>query len=562
LRTLVLRGIPPDFDSNKHILFSIANFQAHEKDYEKYKNHLSVNYTHSVTENINIGELASQYAISIIPEYAKQFNKRYQTSYPVSYWSIILYPWLVTVIQILYDRQLMVRKFISKYRDEPLEVDLLNDKISFAISDTAALQGTVQHDPLFNHWLLSRIFEEQIPSNWIANYSNEPKSNNYAYVPRKSIKQRVSVFAKRFELLLIGNVSKVYGTNVLERLFFSLLLKVKAPVESQPKKAMPDSSLVEKLQWDFNAKQIIDRLLPSAKLKLTHLDGYKKAQGKIQIYSNDLYYNMESKLKAAIHRAQKGLIIPTQHGGYKYGIGYINAVINTIEVKKDFFFSWGWTDETDERVIPLPSPMLSKLLNRHKPRTNRIILVSSIANFYGSRYNSWLPPDYIFDYRNEKRIFINTLDDRYQEALYYKPYPEKRYSLRDITYFHKEYQGLNIVHKTLKNQMLKCHLMVLDHPGTTLAMSMASNTPTVIYFKPQHFPQVGNVKLLFDEFEVLNIYHTSAESVTLFINEHYNRIPEWWSSKPVQQARLKFMDEYARANKRWFSQWVKVIWGL
>ena len=562
MRTLVLRGIPPDFDSNKHILFSVANFQESEQDYEKYKDHLSVNYTHSVTDNINIGKLTSQYALSLIPEYAKQFNKRYQTSYTVSYWDIILYPWLVTVLQILYDRQLMVRKFISKYRDEPLEVNLLNDKISFAISDTAALQGTVQHDPLFNHWLLSRIFEEQIPSNWIANYSNEPKSNNYAYVPRKSIKQRVSVFAKRFELLLIGNVSKVYGTNVLERLFFSLVLKMKAPVESQPEKAITDSDFVEELHWDFNAKQIIDRLLPSAKLKLKHVDGYKKAQGKIQIYSNDLYYNMGSKLKAAIHKAQKGLIIPTQHGGYKYGIGYINAVINTIEVKKDFFFSWGLTDETNERVIPLPSPMLSKLLNRHKLMTNRIILVSSIANYYGSRYNSWLPPDYIFDYRNEKRIFINTLDDRYQEALYYKPYPEKRYSLRDITYFRKEYPGLNIVNKTLKKQMLKCHLMVLDHPGTTLAMSMASNTPTVIYFKPQHFPQVGNVKLLFDEFEVLNIYHTSAESVTLFINEHYNRIPEWWSSKPVQQARLKFMDEYARANKRWFSQWVKVIWGL
>jgi putative transferase (TIGR04331 family) len=563
LRILIFNGIPKNYNPQKHILFSIANFQDHEEKYSTFKDQIAINYTKSVSENIKTGLLTSEYALSLISEYSVQFNKLYKSNYSEAYWKILLYPWIVSSIQLLYERQLMVRTFISQYRNEELLVNLLEDHLEINISDTSELVGEIQQNPIFNHWIFSRIIEENIPEKWKVNYvpvplSNVIKSSTESKLPEKLLGRAY----KRVVELIAGNVSNVYGLNVVERIFFSFLVQVKPPIRAAMTNRVSCNLQAESIKWEFEYRSLLDLLMPSNLLNLDHKTKRFGMKGKLHLYSNDLYYNVRSKLKAAAHQAQDGLICPSQHGGYKYGIGYINEVIKNIEIYHDFFIAWGSSIKQGSKVISLPSPMLSKLLNKHKKTVNRIILVSSSSNYYGARYNSWLPPYYIYEYRDEREEFLRTLSDKILSTVSYKPYPERRDSLRDVSYFKKKFENLTIINSHLDSHLLTSRLVVLDHPGTTLAKTLVANAPTVIYFKREHFDQIGDVKKIFNEFAEVGIYHESAKSAAQYINKNVSDIDEWWNSDEVQCVRKKFMFRYAQADRHWFYIWCKTIWRL
>ncbi len=563
MRKVIFKGIPRDYTPQKYLLFSIANFQGNEDKYQQLKDEIAINSTTTVADNIEIGKRTSNYALGMLSTYADKLNKFYHTSYSVDFWSIILYPWLVTAIQLMYDRQVMVINFIRKFENERLHIELLDDKLEISISDTSSLQGTIQHNPIFNHWLLSRIFEDNCPSNWKLSYlPTESYRIGKTTLTKRPLKQQLDQAYRKFELFINTNVSRIYGTNLFERLLLSLLVKVKPPIKSYHGRVLKKRSDLDNINWIFDHKKILNRLFPESKLKLDLSLKKKHTRGKLQIYSNDLYYNNKSKIKAAKHRYFGGLIIPVQHGGYVYGIGYVNEVINKIEVEQDYFISWGWSSKSQPNVIPLPSPLLSKMLDKHKPKINRIVLVSSIANFYGSRYNSWLPPDLIFQYREERESFIKALKGEPKSQLWYKPYPSKVHSLTDALFFFEKYPALRRIKTYLKKEMLSCRLLVLDHPGTTLALAMAANTPTVIFFRKAHFDQIGAARELFKSFKEVGIYHSTADSAADFINKNYLKTQEWWNSTQVQSVRMEFMHRYARAEKAWFSTWLKTIWKL
>jgi hypothetical protein len=561
MRRLCLKGIPDNYSKKSHILFNIANFQGHEDLYDHYIKDIELDYTLPVEENIKIGRMTSDFALLELRNYVRYFNNLYNTNYSFEFWKIILYPWLSMTIQLLYNRQCIVMKFIEKYKEEAIEIDLLNDSIDWEIEDTMSFQSTLMHNPEFNHWLYSRIFEENLPEIWSVNYIDskyQQMDNVISNKPTTTV--LFKSYARKIVNLLNKRVASVYGLNQVERLYLSFLLSNKHGICKEDK--ITENLTSVEIVWKFNYDKLVKRLIPISKKKLDLNINVKTNKGKICLYSNDLYYDNISKVKAAIQNEAGEVLIPTQHGGYKYGIGYVNEVINTIEVRKDYFISWGWKDETTETVIPLPSPMLSKIKDRHKESSKSFVLVSSIANFYGSRYNSWLPPQYIFDYRQEKESFINKIESKLKTYFYYRPYPEKVYSLKDKSYFAKKHPNINILAGNLKEKMLSMRLLIIDHPGTTLGISMAANVPTIMFFKRKFFPMIGEVKDLFEEFKQAKVYHEDYRSAIDFVNNNFEIIQEWWQGDEVQKLRKKFMKNYAQADKNWFAKWCDTLYNL
>ncbi len=563
MRELIFTGIPDDYTREKYILFSIANFQTAEDKYTIYKNDIAVASSASVEDNIKIGNATSEYALSRVKDYTSKLNEHYQTSYSEQFWLYIVYPWLVTVVQLLYDRQAMVLKFIDKFKYENIQIKLLDENTDINVNSTITLAAYLQMNPDFNHWIYSRIIEANCPDNWSLSYVKSDLSDFHLNKPDTiSLKQRLNNIFKLAEYKINQNVSNVYGTTIIERILLSILVKLKPPINSRKHPGLAEESLTSgEIEWSINPDMILEKLIPDSilNLKLKHK---KTGKGKIKIFSNDLYYNTRSQLNAAFAKINNGVVIPAQHGGYMYGMGYVNSVIGTIEVKQDYFISWGWDSHKDSRVIPLPSPLLSKIMNKHQARNKSMILVSSVGNYYSSRYNSWLPPDQIFEYRNERENFILSLSQLPLDHLKYKPYRSRAYAIRDSEYFANHYPSLQRLDGNLNREMLSCRLLILDHPGTALALAMAANTPTILFFKPELFSQIDDVKELFNKFKQANIYHPSSKSAAEFVNDTYSNIETWWNSRLVQDVRTEFMNKYALADTNWLAIWMRSIWNL
>ena len=71
--------------------------------------------------------------------------------------------------------------------------------------------------------------------------------------------------------------------------------------------------------------------------------------------------------------------------GMGIGTGKVAAYNNEIEYKFDAYFTWGWSEIEDfkNNFIALPSPMLSKTMNKHNQRNNKIIFIGA---FIGTLY--------------------------------------------------------------------------------------------------------------------------------------------------------------------------------
>jgi putative transferase (TIGR04331 family) len=563
MREIILSGFPEDYSNEKYILFSVANFQHNEDFYDTHHNDLQNSYVFSIEENIVNGKTTSDYALSLLADYVNHLNKIYKVSYSLKFWKTLVYPWLATIVQILYERQTMVLSFVAKYKDEPLKVKLIRKESVPTVRDTLHLQSVLSFTPSFNHWCFSRIIEEIAPESWEIEYMDYNFSDEESLkLSTTSLQYKVKKGLKKIINILAPRCSNVYGMSILDRIYFSFFLFLKPPIKSIAHKIDQDKEKLKRkeLKWVFNFKEILENTFPEDLKAINLKRNIKAEKGKIQLFSNDLYYGLESKIKAAFKKEGGEVIIPSQHGGYMVGSGYVNEVITNIELKQNYFFSWGWKHSNIQSVIPLPSPLLSKMMDSHQEKNATVIFMTTISLFYNHRYNSGLSPYYIFNYRRDRADFVKHLKEEIRSELLYRPKPESDKSLSDSSYMQDKIPNLKILKgRNIHNKLLECRLLIMDNPSTTVTIAMAANIPLIIVFDPIYFPFTGDMKKEIAKLQKVAIYHPSIASASSFVNANYNNIQSWWKSEAVQTVRKEFCRKYAWAEKNWRSHWRKQL---
>lgn len=559
-KRLILKGIPQDIDPNHDLLFSVANYIHDEDKYDLFSD-ITLTYPLSLQEQMETGRLTSNYALHLIDSvFVDKFNALYAVSKSAGFWEYVLYPAIVTIIQFLYERQQMVMSVYEQFGRMPVEVELMTDNLEWSIESTAEFQAFYMHDPNFNHWVLSRIIEVSAPANWLITYTKGVVTK--PPVRKKSLMMATKEALRRTINFMAPRVSNIYGLNPLEIIMLSTLLSQKKSVP-RPEVELGNNRVKPEIKWVFNELKMLERIFPTSKF---HIDAShflppfktQKKSGKVRLFSNDLYYNNASKIKAAKAHESGELIGVVQHGGYLFGTGYINEVIRNIELRNDFFISWGWSGYyKDDNIIPLPSPHLVKHAGKYKRKSNDMILVGTSAKYYNIRYSAGLPPEEIFNYRADKISFLESLDQQVRENVLYKPYPSQTYMLEDEKYMSANVPGLRVYRKKLVSKMLETNLLLLDHPGTTLAFAMVANIPTVLFFRDEYFTHTPEAERFYSELANVGMFHRNAKGAAAFVNKNYAAVDLWWQTEVVQSARRSFINEYLDDSPNWRSKWFR-----
>jgi putative transferase (TIGR04331 family) len=168
-------------------------------------------------------------------------------------------------------------------------------------------------------------------------------------------------------------------------------------------------------------------------------------------------------------------------------------------------------------------------------------------------------PDELINYRNEKFNFIQSLNRECFENFYFRPYFTEHGSLPEIKYLKNKFNGLRIYSKDLTANLHKLSILIIDHPGTTLNISMAWNIPTIFYWDQKYWDTCQQFEPTLHKLKIAGIFHESGQNAAVFLNSIYPNIEEWWNSKQVQEARKEFCQNYALGNKNWKSTWYEKI---
>lgn len=575
MKTVIIGQIPDNFSTDSHIPIAPFCFIGKEDIVKEWENTEHQDDPFDTSLKLKDADiLTSNFTLRKIDEFALIFNKNYGLNFSNKFWKVILYPWLLMLIQSVYEKEIRVKNFIDKYKNENFKIDLIKDNIRWEFSDTLDFVNNGVLDNSFNAWIISRIIEKYSLKNWYINYidcskeavkKNTNKNNLTLLTKRKHLKYKLkSIFLPRYFF--------VEGFSLVDAFIINILLFIKEKKSNQNIKLLSGKEkCLNNVEFKVDINKIINATIPYSikeiKSRLKNFDCKKQKSGyKINIGSQSLWFDdntFKIQLALAIENGEK--IIGVQHGGHNYGTAKSFSVGNEIEYKQYKFITWGWEQQEDFKAdyVPLPSPFLSKIKKKYKSRKDSIVFVGTRAYLFLYRFDSIPQSIQWLHYRKEKINFLKTLNDEILKKLYYRPYfSNNNGSLEDENYIKNKFPFLKILYGDFQKFLINCSLVILDHPGTTLNICLAANIPTICFWEKESWPLCKQSIPYFDELESNGILFHSANEAAKKINSINENISEWWYNKNVQESREQWAEKYARTNKYWLYYWMKKLWEI
>jgi putative transferase (TIGR04331 family) len=166
-------------------------------------------------------------------------------------------------------------------------------------------------------------------------------------------------------------------------------------------------------------------------------------------------------------------------------------------------------------------------------------------------------------YRKAKKNFFNRLNEDIFKKMIYRPYfNEELAGIRDKEYIRKKYPSLPMLESDLLPELLKCNLLVLDHPGTTLNIAFAANVPTIAFWYSEFWPACEEANQYFDMLKKAGILFDNPIDAAEQVNNIGSDVYKWWSQKEIQKVKNAWCQQYALSSKFWWAHWIKALWKL
>jgi len=508
----------------------------------------------------------------LLPKISEIMNSVHNVSQPVKYWRILLGPWLLHFIEIFYDRyerlSSVAKQYPSFYTNSiPLE----NCDIS-ALDTLDFVENQINSDS-YNLSVFSLILNKFFPENTEitkVNLASDPERKNPV-----SINWRKKILNNLLQLGGSSFDSPIMLFNMYHLTILDLLkLKIKtwnigyfnSRYKNEPKPITTCSTKlrstikIEGAADDFQSflNEIIPRGIPTCYIENYRFYRYQffdKVKNIKAIGSSiGWYFDEKFKFFSAEATISGAKTLEFQHGG---GYGFLYSMpVESLAKEKDIFYSWGW-NTYDERVVPLPSPHLSRLKNKHSKKINNLLFVGTGMPRYHFRFHSLVFPEDMAKYFDNKNIFLQNLNQHIKEHFLYRPYLHD-YGWDEVKLLKKMQPDIEIISRgKLTGWIKKVNMVVIDHPHTAFLEALVINTPSVFYWDSECNLMRPEAEEYFDLLKRAGILFSKSSDAARKVNEVFLNAEKWWMTSEVQEARIKFCERYAYARSDWANIWVK-----
>ncbi len=539
--------------------------------------------------------LADQYIL----DFKFNYEKNKSITYPYNFYKIILFHYYFTVINFTYARYLYIKKFMSIHFKESFLLTTFEENLPNKFENKEDFFNNLFTNIKFIEWFNSIIIENLKFNNVSINRSkskvslNSFKSNKVCFwkglynlltsrenllKPHRIIFFLIDRFFQRLPYSF-KCFQNIHGVSNIRSFVYSLILNVRAYLINNKinhkKERMEKQINLKNFQdpcFSSEFKNILDCIITHT-CPRSHNEffaeyiekiekNYTTVSGKIR-FDFTAIRNDAKTFKHAIFWLNGEKLIFCQHGS-NYCTTENSWIADSYEYLGDYFINWGNVTPKHKqcKFIVMPSPHLSRIMNKHKFIHESLILVGT--NQRQTMDGICMPePSYMIDYLVSKENFIRKLDVSVIKNLFYRPWPIKENDdFNDQTYIKNIFPNISILNGNLTKEMLKTKLLVLDHYGTSFYEAMASNTPVIIYFGYPEVQFMLQAQEMFDDFKQIGVYHDDSMSAAAYINKIWNNIDTWWKSELVQQVRQKFNNLYALCGNNCNQQWNKLIWEI
>jgi putative transferase (TIGR04331 family) len=225
----------------------------------------------------------------------------------------------------------------------------------------------------------------------------------------------------------------------------------------------------------------------------------------------------------------------------------------------DGFLSWGWDRHAGclEQATPVPAPLLNTLSRREAGQA--IVLVGTNVPGCNSRFDSALFREHLPAYRDAQRRFALALDAGTRPHLAIRPYGRTAASER--AFWRTAAPDVPFVEGPLSPQLETSRVVVIDHPGTTLLMTLAAHIPTVAFWNREVWRMAVSAEPEIEGLRRAGILFDDPESAAAHVSRVSGNVSEWWDAVGTQQAVDRFTSKLARHSHDWLPAWQAALSG-
>lgn len=566
MKRLYLGRVDTDYDFGRDLVVGPWCFAGAEIPEEVWRTAVFVEPFDTRDEFVRNSALCADIIRYQVGRLAGRLNARHGVSRGIPFWWTVLTPWLQHLVEATWWYWRIAEMAVERHGHEDVSFDEPAGQ-SPPFADT----GAFVYDGLRSFGLvemvLARFFDVLAPENWVRLQGRVVKPAERTFI--RSELSLVSgplkrALRKMLPRLPVQNLHGISGTSLPLSLYVALLPRRASSAADFH--AEVSATLPEGVPAAYLAA--LDRLIEET-MPASFGAGfacYDAAAAAVRYVPRRLFVTAPTIFEDSNnfllgHALEAGeRVVRMQHGS-EYGTAAANNIASMNEYVDAAFLTWGWTAQARApgRFVPIPAPALSRVRNRHRAKTDKVILVGTVTYLAPIRLSNWQQPSAMYGYRSSKAAFVEALAPEVRPSLVYRPYGRSQSDLPDEEWLIDRVGPLAIHDGPLNPALLGCRLAVLDHPGTTLHFTMAANVPTVSFWPDNLAYVCVDAAPLFARLRSAGIVHSDPVSAAAHVNAIAADVGRWWNAAETQAARRAWVEAYARTRPFWWAHWLAAL---
>jgi putative transferase (TIGR04331 family) len=510
----------------------------------------------------------------VLDQLSKELNKLHGLNYSSRYWRIIIGPWLSYFVEVFLDRyrSICIAADSGKVTNTWITTEF---KGQYLPNDMNEFRDRCKGDD-YNHYLFSVIIKYLGTIPW------EAKQNvdflNFEYKP--AIASQDKDF-KSTMIRLVGACSRFVPDSLRKVVAIQSyikpidLMKLQLSMKMFPCLYGPEiDTVASKVDWAMRQnirldqrknsfESILEECIP-LHIPKVYIEGYTDMVQRVMkvypknikvILTSNAYKGNEGFKFWAASQVDRGVKLGiTQHGGHVGDALWSTDDDHEIKIS-DRYFSWGWTQNNESKVVPTPSSMLSRAKNCKPDPNGSILCVSSTSPRYPYLMFSFPNGPLVLESFKLQRKFSHMVSSPVLSHLVFRLAEESGWEERlrwlDSDRLPHIYQG----NMSYYNHLARSRLCVCFYNGTPFLETFVANFPTILCWDPRYTELNASAQPYFNLLKNVGILHETPESAASKLNKIYQNPLSWWVSPKVQDAKNKFCDRFARTGNDWKAQW-------
>lgn len=510
----------------------------------------------------------------VFPILCDVLNQYHGTHHDLRFWQIVLGHWFRRYVDVILNRVRTLEKCLHTYQLSGVTACTDEDYSLAPLSTYTALSAF--NDDIWNNALCVRIlrlmggagcpveviaggeFKGGLGASMATNASPMQKVWKWSY---RQVRNLIELFSRESDALIINS-----GLPRIEEIKLQLALRQMPQLWTSPQfeiVASPSHTLRRSLSdqlTDGVSEGLLGilRLLVFELLPVCYLEGFVELEENVQqlpwpktpkliFTSNNFDTDELFKLWTATKVEAGHKYVVGQHGN-SYATHRYHCPATIEEVTADKFLTWGWEGGLPQHT----SAFIFKMAGRKPGVYNRnggLLLIETIMDL---RINTWDVAAEFNVYFEDQKSFVAELSGVPRRNLTVRLHAAWRRLKGGEAYrWHEFDPDINIDWgaSAIGALISQSRLVVHSYDSTGILETLSQNIPTLAFWQNELDHLQDSARPYYQLLVDAGIVHLTPETAAAKVNAIWDDVDGWWSQRSVQEARKKFCDRFAKAER-------------